>query len=62
MNCSVHNSLPFNFNVCVSKNYNYQFTFSQHECIQIHEHDIKRVRRKPDFDVDTVIVALKQAG
>jgi len=30
------------------------------ECIRIHETEIKWVRKKPDFDVDTVIVALKK--
>ena len=36
--------------------------FSQDECIRIHETDVKSVRRKPDFDVDTVIVALRKLG
>ena len=28
--------------------------------VTIHETEIKRTRRKPDFDVDTVIVALRK--
>ena len=35
---------------------------SKHECVQIHETEIKHVRKKPDFDSDTVIVALKKIG
>ena len=38
---------------------NYQI-FREQDCIRIHETEIKSVRKKPDFDVDTVIVALKK--
>ena len=32
------------------------------ECTKIHESEVKTVRRKPDFDVDTVVVALYRVG
>merc|ERR1719414_1261761 len=34
----------------------------EQDCIRIHETEIKSVRKKPDFDVDTVIVALKKTN
>ena len=36
--------------------------FRKHECVRIHETEIKWARKKPDFDVDTVIVALKKTN
>ena len=35
---------------------------SAHECLRIHETDAKIQQKKPDFDNETVIVALKQIG
>ena len=32
------------------------------EVMQIHEDEVRTVRIKPDFDTDTVIVALKRSG
>ena len=38
------------------------YFFREQECFRIHETEIKSVRKKPDFDVDTVIVALKKTN
>ena len=31
-------------------------------CVRIHEGEVKAGKRRPDFDVDTVIVALRRSG
>ncbi len=35
---------------------------NKNELIQIHETDCKTIKRLPDFDVDTVVVALQKIG
>lgn len=35
---------------------------NKNELIRIHETDFKTIKRLPDFDVDTVIVALQKVG
>ena len=35
---------------------------TKNELIRIHETDFKTIKRLPDFDVDTVVVALQKIG
>ena len=67
-----YNLFGFQYVVFATVNYNLEMEEGGHyvtnlfpsltECTKVHEADVRTVRRKPDFDVDTVIVALKRVG